>query len=350
MSLWRCSGEGPDSRTDDIFREDQGDPQRGNARRHPATEDERLWTINMGGCTGHLLAPEYMMTANHCSPRAGARYTSGYALGTGGRSDVTVAQVVEANAQLDYVILKITWTGTYPEAQKFPPLVATKASDVAVGAGATQGDELFTVGFPGDKSSTWGATYAEGRAKAVEDQLLVYNIGIINGNSGGGVWKKSDRMLVSLTNGGPHALGQAGWDTAGASDSANWNFGTAMWQIYAASRTLKDIFPGGRSRFTPQTSGEPPKAVWMLVAGDDTLFASAPAATAKLVWCESRDAGDCKDGAAGYTVATLDRTAGDMAIFKGRPAALRDGLVVTVLATDSAGKTVAQRTLQFKTR
>ena len=82
------------SSTNDIFREDDGDESTGNARRHPATANEKLWTINMGGCTGHLIAPDYMMTANHCGPSSGARYTSGYAQTKGQRGDITVTQVM----------------------------------------------------------------------------------------------------------------------------------------------------------------------------------------------------------------------------------------------------------------
>jgi len=353
--LSACSNEQQGSEANDIFREDAGDPSRGNARRHPADDQEKLWTISMGGCTGHLIAPEYMMTAAHCSPRPGAKYTSGSAQKRGTTGDITVSQVVENDAGLDYAILKISWTaGKMPEDQKFPPLVATKASDVATGRGADAGDEIFTVGFPGDTSQRWGATYSEGRAKEVSGSLLRYNIGIINGNSGGGVWKKSDKMLVSLTNGGPHALGQAGWDTAGADSAQNWNHGAAMWNVYARSATLKDIFPGGKNRFAQNGGGGTPAGkAWVAIgAGDNgtfTLAASAPKGATRVVLCKTAKAADCRQGADGFTETRLDRETGDMKIFKAlATTSLQSEMVLSIAAFDQAGALVAGQTVKFK--
>ena len=43
----------PGSDTKDIFREDEN-----GIRRKKADDNQRLWTITMNGCTGHLIAPE----------------------------------------------------------------------------------------------------------------------------------------------------------------------------------------------------------------------------------------------------------------------------------------------------
>ncbi len=231
----------------DIFTQDTGQ------RRHKATNEEILWTINMGGCTGHLLNTQYMMTANHCSPSAGATYTSGSSLAKGGGKDITVASKTECNSSLDYCILKITWkSGSAPTNQNFPPSIATEQSQVTMSTQADQGDFIFTVGFPGDQSS---ATYSEGQLKKMQGSNLVYNMGIINGNSGGGVWRKSDKMLVSLTNAGPNALNQAGWNNNDVNDSNHWNYGVGMWNAYSASSTLKTIFPNGINSETPPGGG-----------------------------------------------------------------------------------------------
>ncbi len=188
----------------DIFTQDTGQ------RRHKATKEEMLWTIDMGGCSGHLLNTQYMMTANHCSPKAGATYRSGSALAKGGVKDITVASKAECNADLDYCILKIDWkNGAAPTDQLFPAKIATAENQVKASPQADKGDFVFTVGFPGDQPS---ATYSEGQLKETSGSKLVYNMGIINGNSGGGVWRKSDKMLVSLTNSGPTGLGDAGWN------------------------------------------------------------------------------------------------------------------------------------------
>lgn len=231
----------------DIFTQDTGQ------RRHKATNEEMLWTISMNGCTGHLLNTQYMMTANHCSPTVGATYTSGSSLAKGAGKDITVASKTECNSSLDFCILKITWkNGTAPADQNFPPKIATAASQVVVSTQADQGDFIFTVGFPGDQK---GATYAEGQLKKVQGNNLVYNMGIINGNSGGGVWRKSDKMLVSLTNNGPNALNQSGWNNNDVNDSTHWNYGAGMWNAYNASSTLKTIFPNGVNAETPPGGG-----------------------------------------------------------------------------------------------
>jgi hypothetical protein len=260
--LTACSANKPQvdaSHPNDIYVEDNGDPNTGNARRHPATPDDDLWTIYMAGCTGHLIAPNLMMSANHCQPKVGATYISGYNLSVNNRtSDITVTQVNEADATLDYAIMTIQWStsdGQKPPGQRFPSLIATKASDVNLGEGPNDGDPVFTVGFPGDKIQTWGVTYAEGDAKATADVRLFFNIGVINGDSGGGVWRKSDHMLVSLTNGGVHELNQPGWNTDSAADISDYNSGPAMWLVYAKSATLQDVFPNGHNRYPGADTG-----------------------------------------------------------------------------------------------
>src|SRR5690606_13275622 len=140
-----CNPPKTDSQAQDIFTQDTD-----GIRRRKAAGDELLWTIDMGGCTGHLIAPDYMMTAAHCSPRAGASYRSGASIQSGGRSDITVEQVVESDRQLDYAIMKIRWNGERPANQKFPPRVATQASDLKMGMRDGEGEIIFTVGFPGD--------------------------------------------------------------------------------------------------------------------------------------------------------------------------------------------------------
>jgi V8-like Glu-specific endopeptidase len=357
-SVWTACAPDQSSETDDIFVEDRGDSARGNSRRHPADNEQKLWTITMSGCTGHLISPDYMMSAAHCSPKPGARYKSGYAIGRGQSSDITVTQVVETGADLDYAIMKISWANGYPKDQKFPPSIATKESDVTFGTAESAGDELFTVGFPQDKFGSWGATYAEGRAKIARGGRLYYNIGIINGNSGGGVWRKSDKMLVSLTNGGAHAFGQSGWDTANASSSANWNFGPTIWTVYARSEILKDIFPGGRNRFTGTTDEPVSKDISVLIGEADqsaadahTLYFSIPDTGSTLAFCMTATTANCDENASGYTTTTLVRTAGGRKFFKARSAtALNSGLHISVVAKDNAAKQVAAATVRFNAR
>ena len=236
------------SKLGDIYVADQGDGTVGSYRRHPASTLELSWTVSMNGCTGHLIGPRHMMTANHCSPQAGSTYTSGAALAAGRRNDLRVKRVAESDRDLDYAILELEWIGAYPATQRFPGSVPVRREDAVTSIEADQGDEVFTVGFPADKSS-WGATSSRGQLKGIEDGHIYYNMGIINGNSGGGVWRVRDHMLVSLTNNGPRAFGQPGWDKAEINSRSlkDHNHGTAMWEIYRDSSLLKELFPGGKS-------------------------------------------------------------------------------------------------------
>lgn len=230
----------------DIYKADN-DP----ARRHKATGAEILWTVNVkGGCSGSMLTPTIMLTANHCGPRVRDNYTSGSALKARGRRwDMTVTEVLEASRRYDYQILRVKWNNsskTMPSDQKLPQGIITDVSQAVLSESADQGDEAFTVGFPVDKSS-WGATFAKGRLKAISGTNMKYNIGSINGNSGGAVWRMSDMMIVSLTNNGPHNHGQPGWNNNDKNNPRAWNWGANMAEVYQQSKVFKEIFPDGKN-------------------------------------------------------------------------------------------------------
>ena len=236
----------------DIFIEDQSE-----SRRRKATNSELMKVVKLKGCTGHLLHPDYMMTAAHCKIKVGDRYSSGWTIANQSTpNDITIAEITENNTSLDYVIAKISWANGFPEDQKFTTMIATSPNDVSYSALSDQGDEIITIGYAADKASSWGATYAEGRLKRLSSVNLYYNAGIINGNSGGGVWKKDSGMLVSLTNGGPHSIGQSGWNSSSKDDSSAWNRGVAMWVAYENSPKLKELFPNGRSILSGQVDAQ----------------------------------------------------------------------------------------------
>ncbi len=309
----------------------------------------------MSGCTGHLISPDYMMSANHCSPKAGARYKSGYADAKGLKSDIVVTELIESGAALDFAIMKITWSSGYPKDQKFPPRIATKSSDLSFSRDAGTGDVLFTVGYPQDKFNSWGATYAEGQAKVTQGNRLYYDIGIINGNSGGGVWRKSDKMLVSLTNGGSHALGQSGWNTASVTSSANWNFGPPIWVIYENSKILKDIFPEGKNRFATTTEPQSSNDISVLIGSADnsgadifTLYFSAPATSSALYFCNVATVASCNNAATGYTRAAVIKTKDGRSYFQATSStALSDGMHLAIIAADNSNNKIANRTVKF---
>lgn len=235
----------------DIYLADN-DPE----RRHKATAEEILWTIKMNGCTASVLTPEYILTADHCHKRVGDKFISGSALLKAGdgpepEGDIEVLEVAETDWKYDYTIIKIKWLtedGKMPANQKMPSGVATSREDYVVSANPDEGDHVFTVGFPADKRK-WGATFAKGQLKEHKDQYVRYNVGIINGNSGGPIYRISDDLLISQTNGGRKAMGMPGWKDNDVNDPKAWNLGGILAEVYNNSELFKTLYPEGKNPF-----------------------------------------------------------------------------------------------------
>lgn len=232
----------------DIYTADN-DPE----RRHKATAEEILWTVKIDGCTGSLLTPTLLLTADHCGTGAGDTFTSGSALLKAGDGkatpDIEVMDILEFDKKYDYAILEISWMNAeqkMPADQKMPSGIATKREDYVVSKEADQGDEVFTVGFPVDKRK-WGATFAKGQLKEHKDQFVRYNVGIINGNSGGPIFRMSDKLLISQTNGGRKAHGMPGWNNNDVNNPKAWNVGGILAEVYQKSDLLKKIYPEGKN-------------------------------------------------------------------------------------------------------
>jgi hypothetical protein len=271
----------------DIYWEDKSSQISGNSRRHAASAEEILWTVHVAGCSGILLNPRYVLTADHCETKVGDRLRTGWSILTRGTQDLEVSAVTEGSAALDYRILEVKWLTPVPKTIPYPPRIATQADDVFAGFDVDQGDEIFTVGFPDDRAGVWSATYAEGQAKASKGSLLFFNAGVINGNSGGGVLKKETHMLVSLANGGRHGLGEAGWDRADKEDPSSWNYGTGLWSIYPQSPLLQKIFPAGVNALYANTF-QPKTKIYLAITDDARsakLWIAASSQTKKLLIC-----------------------------------------------------------------
>lgn len=252
FALWSC-GEtsqetGLGSGLGDIYKADNN-PE----RRHKATPEELLWTVNVRGCSGSMLSPTHLLTASHCGPSVGSKYRSGSSIAKGQEEpDMEAIEIVEQVPKYDYAIVKVKWLnaeGKMPADQKLPKSILTKQSDAVWSGKIGEGDEVFTVGFPADKTKEWFSTFAKGRLKTKWGVYSKYNIGTINGNSGGAVWRIADLKLITMTNGGSHYIGQPGWDNNELDDSGAWNFGPNMESVYKESKTLQEIFPGGMNRF-----------------------------------------------------------------------------------------------------
>lgn len=214
--------------------------------RRDAEIPEMRWTVNVGGCSGSMLTPSHVLTANHCSPQVGARYTSGgcYALGDC-KNDLVVTKRTECNSTLDYCIVEVKGSNAAAiEAQRYPPKIVTDMNEVKFGKDA-DATSLFTVGFPADLSGR--PIFSPGFAKRLDSDSVLYNLGSINGNSGGAVFRNEDYALVTMTNFGTHAFNQPGWNHNDPDDEGAWNGGGRMDKIYAQSATLKRLFPNGKN-------------------------------------------------------------------------------------------------------
>ncbi len=238
---------------------------------------------------------------------------------------------------------KLRWLTSIPKQIKYPPRIATSAEDVFSSPSPNQGDELFTVGFPDDRDGVWRATYAEGQAKVINNHQLYFNIGIINGSSGGGVLKKESLMLVSLANGGRKILGETGWNTADVDDFQAWNFGTALWQIYERSALLKMLFPSGvnaelNGSFQAKTQ------IYLSVSGEGStasLWIAASLQAEDLVICPGF-VKNCRAGLAEGERLKSGKSLQGRAFFQSKqsPEKLKS---MTISAFDKSGNLIGQR-------
>jgi hypothetical protein len=236
ITITGCGGTETQSQLGDIYTND-------SETRRDATAGETAWTISLGGCSGSAINKKYILTANHCTPEAGDSYKSGPAVAGKKDADIIAVEVAEASASLDYAIVEVRWvSGSPTPGQKYTPKISTAEDDLVLGTDDVA-TKLETVGFPVDRQQK--VTHAYGFSKKYRGDNLLYNIGSINGNSGGAVWRTSDKMMVSMTNFGRFAHDQSGWNNNDPENSDAWNGGAAMHAVYAQSALLKTLFPGG---------------------------------------------------------------------------------------------------------
>jgi hypothetical protein len=222
--------------------------------RTAANAEQTAWTAHLTPlrCTGSLLNEKYLLTANHCNPKSGDLYTSGACLELGCREDLEAVDIAETDIDLDYTIVEIKWKRSDSRSkQRYAAKVLTDPAQLILGKDG-QATQLFTVGFPQDKPDAMNtkhpvAYHAVGSAKVLTAKRLRYNIGTINGNSGGAVWTVAENRLVSMTNAGPKNFLEQGWKDNDPEDSKAWNSGARMDEIYKLSAVLPKIFPSGQN-------------------------------------------------------------------------------------------------------
>ncbi len=213
--------------------------------------EEHTIALKLKGCAGFLIAPTAGASAAHC--QQSGKLKSGIALWKGLPSDGQITRTLERgnpnSSKTDYWIFEIRWLDDQlPEGMRFVPFIQRFADEVTIGPNEIA-DRIFTLGFPADLSNG-KLIFAFGFGKTDGTQgTLINNISLINGNSGGGIFRSEDEMLVSIVSGGPHAFGESGWKDNDWNDSSHWNWGPALWKIYEKSDTLKDIFPNGKNKY-----------------------------------------------------------------------------------------------------
>jgi hypothetical protein len=330
----------------DIYSADESD----GSRRHEATPLEINWTVRSSGCSGLLLSPTLIITAHHCALKRGSKLQSGWAVLTSGSVDLVVDEILEDNAILDYAIASVRWLSPMSSAQTFPPYLATTADSVFASQVKNQGEFIFSVGFPDDKSKTWKSTYAEGQIKYFQNHKMYFNIGVINGNSGGGILLKESFTFVGLAIGGTKAYKDAGWDNNSVDDSKSWNFGTTSWAIYSVSPTLKKQFPNGKNLYFAEAFFPKSKIYVSLLPGKSgsELKVATNLESDSIVLCP-KALFPCQKTSAGAEVLTLENSASGRRFYsRSQSLSSSDLESVGLVAFDKSGKIVGQRRLKVE--
>lgn len=352
-----CKPIAATSELSNIYKSDESSSSSGNPRRHPATSEESNWTVEAAvrGCSGILISPKYMLLNAHCNARVGDLYRSGRTAVARGENDLKVIRIVEQGSKqtIDYALLEVSWITPMSEQQTFPPFIALSPKDLLLGTGGDDGDRLFTVGYPSDKEA-WATTYAEGQAKSLDDDgELRFNIGVINGSSGGGLIKKDNFMLVGLVRAGTYEKGDAGWNKNDPSLEKTWNIGVPSWEIAKISKTFAALYPNGkhyllRNEFVPKTQ------IFLGVedlASGPILWVTGGSSTNKIIVCDIKVI-SCLPGSDGAEALSFQALQGDRRRFKLPPSkAALDQRSVQVMAYDAANNLLAKRRVKLtKTR
>ncbi|OFZ45784.1 MAG: hypothetical protein A2381_09285 [Bdellovibrionales bacterium RIFOXYB1_FULL_37_110] len=211
------------------------------------TEEERhLPAVQVGRGSGVLLSDSLVLTASHATKNWQSYSMNGSTFFFGpnnARYYFKIESILEENLDLDYAILKINWQNQIvpPGLQWVKKIIMPNTLELD----KVHSLEFFALGAPWDKIPNPMRSKG-GKLVILSDKNtrfpLFFNAGVVGGNSGGPILA-SDCALLGIVNGGPHSLGETGFDGNDPNNPKSWNWGTPITSIYMVSPILKELFP-----------------------------------------------------------------------------------------------------------
>ena len=153
--------------------------------------------------------------------------------------------------------------------------------------------------------------------------------------------KKSNGMLVSLTNAGPQAINRPGWNTSSKDNEAAWNRGVAMWVAYANSAKLRELFPDGKSiAATPANNSSDlakvnSSKIYIAAesrAGGAVIYASVNSKVSRTAICTVGTKEQCETAGGKYKLMKANKTLNGRKIFESRNINISQNSVITIVS------------------
>jgi hypothetical protein len=213
------------------------------------TENERhLPVVQVAKSSGILLGESLLLTAQHTTKNWQSYSYQGATMFYGPHNDhyyFKFESIIEEDAALDYAIVRISWkNGVIPPGLQWVKSIVMPG-EIKLGVIHTM--DIFTLGSPWDKIPNPMKSSGSKIVILPDSQIkypLLFNAGVIEGNSGGPIFT-ADGKLLGIVTGGPHKLGEPGWEGNDPNKIESWNWGTPIQNIFKISKVLQELFPRG---------------------------------------------------------------------------------------------------------